>query len=342
MKKNTQILFGLALVACSLPAYGQINKVDEIKKSLDIKTQDTVAWTHGGVLTIGMNEGLLHNWAAGGELASFTVNTLFNGHLDRLYKNDIWSNNLDLSYGLTYNYSTSFKPKKTDDRIDFTSRYCHKIKNNNNLYFTSLFNFKSQFTKGYNYNLEQWDTLSTSKFLAPAYFTIAVGLELRKGDNFTVFYSPIAGRLTLVDKLYTSRSAEGAFGVPYNKTSRYEFGSYFSGRYATKINKNVNYRTRLDLYSNYLAKNTTDSLGNVIKRDNPGNVTILFDNLFSFKFSKHVNMNLGATFIYDHNIPYSKTTINAQGNTVDKNEPVAVLGWLQMKQIFSFGLEYKF
>ena len=320
----------------------QINKVDDVKKSLETTNKDTVAWNYGGFLNIGGNEGFLHNWAAGGELASISVNSIFSGHLDRLNHLDIWSNNLDLTYGLTYNYSTSFIPRKSDDRIDFTSKYGHRVDTNGNFYFTTLFNFKSQFTKGYDYSVPGWDTSSTSRFFSPAYFTLALGMEYREGSDVSFFLSPVAARLTLVDKEYTSRSKVGAFGVDYNKTSQVQLGAYFSGRYLFNISKAVIYKTRVDLYSNYLAKDTKDSVGHVVKKDNPGNVTVLFDNLLSWKISKFFNVTVGALFIYDNSIPYSKTYVNTAGATVTKDDPGKDLGWLQIKQVFSLGLGYKF
>lgn len=340
--KKTIIVAALGIL-CSGKLHAQVNKVDDVKKSLQTTNKDTVAWVYGGVFNIGANEGFLHNWAAGGEVASFTVNGIFSGHIDYLNHRDIWSNNLDMTYGLNYTYSTGFLPHKTDDRIDFTSKYGHKLDTGKDFYLTSLFNFKSQFTKGYDYTLPRWDTTSTSKFLSPAYFTIAEGIEYRKGSDISLFLSPLAGRLTLVDKYYTSQSPQGAFGVPYNKTSFAQLGAYFSGRYVLNINKNTVYKTRLDLYSNYLAKDTKDSTGKVVKKDNPGNISVLFDNLLSWKISKYLNVTLGATFIYDNNIPYSKTYIDkTTGLEVAKDDPGKDLGWLQIKQVFSLGLEYKF
>jgi hypothetical protein len=138
------------------------------------------------------------------------------------------------------------------------------------------------------------------------------------------------------------RTPEGAFGVPYGKTSVFQMGAYFSGRYTYNITKNIVYKTRLDLYANYLAKDTKDSTGLVIKKDNPGNINILFDNLFSWKISKFFNVTLGATLMYDNNIPYNSTYTDNTGAVLEKNEPGAGLGWVQLKQVFTFGIGYKF
>ena len=332
MKKK--LLLIATLIFSVQVTYAQVGKIDDVKKSLETTNKDTIAWVHGGVLDIGANEGFLHNWSAGGELASLSVNGLFSGYLNKLHNQDVWSNNLDLAYGLNYAYSTGFKPHKTDDRIDFTSKYGIKH-DSSNFYFTALFNFKSQFTKGYNYTLPHFDSVSTSKFMSPAYFTTAIGMEYRRGSDISLFLSPIAGRLTLADKFYTSMSNQGAFGVPQYKTSYLQFGAYFSGRYVWNIGKKAIFKTRLDMYSNYLAKDTKDSTGKVIKKDNPGNISFLFDNLLAYKISKFFNITVGATFMYDNNIPYIVTPQN-------KDQPGSNLGWLQLNQTFSLGIEYKF
>lgn len=339
--KRTLLSAAISFV-CLHQTTAQVTKVDEVKKMLETSNKDTVAWTHSGILSIGANGGFLHNWAAGGELGSMLVNGIFSGKLDYLNHHDIWSNSLDMTYGLTYNYSSGFVPRKTDDRIDFTSKYGKLIDTSKNFYFTGLFNFKSQFTRGYDYALPNWDSIATSNFMSPAFFTTALGLEYRKGSDVTFFLSPVAARMIVVDDFYTLRSPEGAFGVPYGKTSVFQLGAYFSGRYTFNINKNMVYKTRLDLYANYLAKDTKDSTGTVIKKDNPGNINVLFDNLFSWKVSRHVNITLGATIMYDNNIPYSKTYIDDAGVEQPKNEPGAGLGWVQLKQVFTFGVGYKF
>lgn len=340
MKKHVLLALTLSLFIINRST-AQIEDVDDVKKSLTACNVDTVAWVHGGLLIIGGNEGFLHNWAAGGELASLTVNGIFSGYVNRLYHKIVWSNNLDLSYGLQYNYSSAFIPRKTDDRIDFTSKYGYRI-TRKDFFLTGLFNFKSQFTKGFDYTIPNWQTIPTSKFMSPAYFTVAAGIEYRKGADLSLFLSPLAGRLTLVNREYTLRLPEGAFGVPNGEKHVLQLGAYFSGRYTTHLTKNLTYKTRVDLYSNYLAKDKKDELGNVVKRDNPGNIDVLFDNLFSWKPAKHFAIALGMTFIYDNDIPYVSTYKDATGTLVPKNDPAKDMGWLQVKQIFSFGLEYKF
>lgn len=335
------------LLLCPLMLSGvagaQLHQTDDVRKSLVVESKDTAAWIRGGVLTVGINQGFLHNWAAGGEVASLTVNAQVSGYLNRIYHKHIWTNNLDMTYGLFYGYSNAFVPKKIDDRIDFTSKYGLQLDKQKHFYLSGLFNFKSQFTKGYDYSVPNWDSFSTSRFLSPGYFTGAVGIDYRRENYLTLFLSPLAARVTVADRYYTSMLPEGMFGIEYNKSSRFELGAYFTGRYQTEINKKLLFKTRVDLYANYLARDKKDSLGNVVKKDNPGNIDILWDNFFSYKLSKFLSLTVAATFIYDNDLPYSNTyTDPTTNNEVKKDEPGEGLGWWQMKQLLAIGLEYRF
>jgi hypothetical protein len=335
------LLLGLAIAGTA--AHAQLSSYDDLsKKNAETKNVDTVAWIYNGALNIGINQGILHNWAAGGELASLTVNGLFNGTLTRYNNRILWTNNLDAAYGLFYAYSNSFVPRKTDDRIDLTSKYGYRMSDSGNFYLTALFNAKTQFTKAYNYDVPEWDTFSTSKFLSPLYLTFAPGIEYRKGSQISVFFSPAAARFTFVDKYYTSRDETGAFGVENGKSMRFELGAYLSARYVKDLSKMVSFRSRLDMYSNYLAKNVKDEQGMVVRKDNPGNIDILWDNFISFKFYKYFSINFGVLAIYDNDVPYNKTYVDANGIQQEKNEPYDALGWWQIKQVMSVGFNYKF
>ncbi len=328
--------FVFCLFAASTNA--QVTKVDDVKKLLSTENKDTVAWVHGGMINVGINQGFIHNWPPGGELASLAVNGVFNGYLVHYCHNWVWSNNLDMNYGLNYVYSNNFVPRKVDDRIDFTSKYGSQMKKNKGLFYTALFNMKSQFTKGFDYSQPRWDTMPTSGLLSPAYLTLAAGIEYRKGTNFTLFLSPIAARATFASATYTKLSPQGAFGIPYGKTSRYEFGAYFTTRYMVELTKMMTFNTRLDLYSNYLAKDSKDNNGNP-KKDNPGNIQVLWDNLITWKATKWLGLTIGCTVAYSNDNPYSKTVGTT---TTDKNQPGAGLGWVQFKEAFTLGLVRKF
>ena len=334
----------LAIAVCFLVSavHAQVNKCDDVKKLLSTENKDTVAWVHGGMMNVGINQGFIHNWSSGGELASLAVNSIFNGYLVHYNHNVVWSNNLDMNYGLNYVYSNNFIPRKVDDRIDFTSKYGSGVKGEKSLFYTALFNMKSQFTKGFDYSLPDWKAKPTSGLLAPAYLTLAIGMEYRRGTSLSLFLSPIAARATYASAQYTRLSPQGAFGIPYGKTSRYQFGAYFTGRYMAELTPTMTFNTRVDLYSNYLAKDTKDSIGAIIKKDNPGNIQVLWDNLLTWKANKWLGLTIGCAVAYNNDNPYSSTYKDAAGNKVEKKQPGESLGWVQFKQAFTLGLVYKF
>jgi len=342
MKKT--IFSVLAIIFGISQTHAQLGETDKIKKSLAFENKDTVAWVHSGVARIGLNQGYLHNWAAGGEVVSLAVDGLFSGNITRLYHDKVWSNTLEASYSLFYAYSNHFVPRKVDDRLDFTSKYGQKLKYSKDLYFTGLVNFKTQFNKGYDYTVPDFQNNPTSDFLSPGYLTAAIGMEYRRGSDLSLFFSPFALRLTMVDKFYTLRNPAGAYGVPYGKSSRLELGAFFSGRWEKDLTPIIKYKTRLDLYANYLAKNRYDSTGTIlVKADNPGNIDIFWDNLVSVKLGKYFNLNFALTAIYDNDQPYQSTYPDPVTSLpVDKDEPGTGLGWWQIKEVMSLGFAYKF
>lgn len=303
------------LVLLGLNSQAQRDKEsDDLQKNLKptVKAENE-GWTKAGILNIGLNQAMLENWAAGGERMSMSINGQFNGSATRTKGNTMWNNTLDLYYGLNYISSNDFVPRKLDDRIDFSSRYGWQPRKwtaaKNNLkkftYLTGLFRFQSQFTPGYNYGVNGWELNPISEFMSPAYFTLALGAEYKPSDKFSVFYSPFAARLTTVKSKYTRFGP--AFGVKQGETTRFELGSYLTARYMTNITSNILYTTRLDLYSNYLAKSYTDAFGP--HPDSPGNVDVLWDNFFAIKISKFIGAGLGFTMIYDNDVPGQKTKV---------------------------------
>lgn len=343
MSKTLRLIALGALLTIVHPVRAQLAATDAVKTSLAADYKDTVAWMRSGTASLGINQGFLHNWAAGGELASLTVNAIFSGATNRYYHRHLWTNNLDLFYSLYYAYSDGFLPRKTDDRIDFTSKYGYLLNEKGTLYLAGLFNFKSQFSPGYDYSLPEYDTFPTSRFFAPAYFTGALGGEWRPTPRVSLFLSPAATRVTVVDRQFTTRLPEGAFGVPFGERSRTELGAYFTGRYSTNPEKKTVYKARLDLYSNYLAKDRFAPDGaTVVKKDDPGNIDWLMDHIVSTRLNKYLAITIAATLIYDNDQPYLPAPGTTQGPGEPRPEPGTGLGWWQVKQVATVGLQYKF
>src|ERR1035438_9581734 len=88
------------LLAFSINAAAQVSKTEDLKNALKTENKDTIAWIHNGIFSLGVNEGFVHNWSAGGEVASLVVNGIFRGNLTYLNHGSIWTNDIELAYGL--------------------------------------------------------------------------------------------------------------------------------------------------------------------------------------------------------------------------------------------------
>ena len=252
MKKITWSVFLCLSFIYSSQIFAQDQTVKELKeagsKTIAKDPKDTTVkiWKTGGLLSVNVNQGALSNWAAGGDKSSLSVASLVS--LYAFYKKDkhVWDNTLGLAYGLVN--TTSLGTRKADDRIDLLSRYGYQI-SKNHWYAGMLFNFRTQFAKGYNYT-DANKKIMTSDFFAPAYIVVSPNISYQPSDNFSVSLSPATARWVIVSN--DSLSSLGAFGVDPGKKIRTEFGAFGSVNYKAKISKNASYQGRLDLFSNYL------------------------------------------------------------------------------------------
>jgi Protein of unknown function (DUF3078) len=281
----------------------------EIKKVKDPNDTIPKTWKTGGLYSLTINQGALSNWAAGGDKSSLAVTSFLN--LFAFYKNgkNAWDNNLDVAYGFVN--TTSLGSRKADDRIDLLSKYGYEVAKK--WYASALFNFRSQFTKGYSYPADGPKVL-TSDFLAPAYILLALGMDYKPNDNFSLFISPITSRWVLVNN--DSLSAQGAFGVEPGKKSKNEIGAYVSANYKADISPNATFKSRLDLFSNY--------------RSNPQNIDLFMTNILAVKVWKFISVNISVDVIYDDDTK----SIDKDGNEAGPK--------VQLKELMGIGFSYKF
>ncbi|MDP4149545.1 MAG: DUF3078 domain-containing protein [Bacteroidota bacterium] len=292
------------------------NPVQDLKKAAsgvtvtkDPKDTTRQTWKTGGLYNLTFNQAALSNWAAGGDNSAISLSTLLNMYAFYLDGKRSWDNTLTLAYGLTR--TTSLGTRKADDRIDLVSKYGYDL--GKKWYLTTLFNFRSQFAKGYNYPKTGPNVL-TSDFLAPAYLLLSLGMDYKPNDHFSFFISPATIREVIVNN--DSLAAQAAFGVDSGKKSRFEFGAYASINYSTSLSKTASYATKLDLFSNYL--------------HNPQDVSLYMTNILNVKATEAISMNLSVTLVYDNDIKAVKSDGTHGGAA------------LQFQEILGIGLAFKF
>ncbi|MBP7850318.1 MAG: DUF3078 domain-containing protein [Lentimicrobiaceae bacterium] len=262
-------------------------------------------WATGGNFGLNFTQVSLSNWAAGGE-NSLATNTFVNLFANYKKGKGAWDNTLNLAYGLLKQGETEVR--KSDDKIDFASKYGYSA--GKKWYYSGLVSFKSQFTEGFKYPN---DSVAISRFLAPGYILLSAGMDYKPSDNFSVYLSPLTGKITLVtdDVL----SAQGAYGVEPGDKSRSEFGGYFKMMLKHALMENIDLATKLDLFSNYM--------------DNPQNVDVNWEVMVVMKVNKYISANLSTHLIYDDDIMIKQDDGSAGPRT-------------QFKEVFGVGLTYKF
>lgn len=316
MKKLLLLLSLLPLAASA--------QTTEAEAKLVSQSIDTLqGWKKGGVINIGMAQTTLNNWAAGGN-NSLAINALLSTFAGYKKGDIAWDNTLDLGYGLL-KQGKSNPTVKTDDKIDFSSKFGRKT--SKNWYVAGLINFKTQFAPGY--QLPN-DSLKISNFLAPAYLLGAIGLNY-KPNGIDLFIAPLTAKMTFVNDQRLANA--GAFGVEKAETDtsgnilqkgkrmRTELGGYIRFQYKKEVIKNVLLQTRLEMFSNYLK--------------NPQNVDINWETLLSLKLNKYISTIISANLIYDDDI---KIPIDANKDGIpEKSGPRT-----QFKEVLSVGFSYKF
>ncbi len=251
------------------------------------------------------------------------VNGLFSGFANYKMGKSVWDNSLDLGYGLIkQGKDEAFR--KTDDKIDFLSKYGQEAFKN--FYYSALMNFKTQMTSGYNYP-------DDTRKISGSFFTcipdlLALGLDYKPNAYFSAFIAPVTEKFTIVtDK---QLSDQGAFGVSPGKTSRSEFGGYLRAIYS----KN-DFKSRIS--EKCLIHNKNRPLSQTML-DNPQNIDVSWESLIAMKVNKYISVNFNTHLIYDDNIavPFDKN----DNGTIETGE--ASRSKLQFKEIFGVGLSYKF
>lgn len=265
----------------------------------------TKAWKFEGLTAINFSQVSLINWSAGGD-NSYAFNGLVNLSLNYSKEKNDWANVLDIGYGIQKQGNQDYR--KTDDHIDFLSKYGRKI--SKTLFISAMLNFKTQMSDGKRYDP---DTAIISRLFAPAYLQAALGIEYKPNKKFYAVLSPIAGKLTMV--LDDTLSAHGSFGVDPGSKTRMELGGSATLGVKTEIMKNVTFGSSFGLFTNYL--------------ENTQNIDVDWKVLINMKINDYLSANINTHLIYDDDIAYMD----------EKGEHGARV---QFKEVFGVGLTYKF
>lgn len=271
------------------------------------ETKDTTYWKKGGLASLSFSQVSFSNWVAGGKNSVSGVG-IFNYFANYQKARINWENTLKTGYGLLKEGSNEVV--KSEDKLELNSKLGVKS-HNAKIFYSSFANFLTQFADGYKYPDK---TKKISGLFAPAYLSLATGIDYKPTDKFSLFFSPVSGKFTFVtDKVL---SAEGAFGVDKGKKARAELGATLKSELKASLAKNVSVVSSVTLFSNYF--------------HNPEKIDVNWDLLLNLKVNEYISANFISNMIWDDDI---LITVDDKGTKAKR---------VQWKQLFGVGLSYKF
>ena len=310
-------------------------------------------WTCSGVVGLNASATGLVNWAAGG---NNNVTGVAFGKVRLVYNenNLSWESNLNLEYGLSYIDQKNDAFQKSSDVIDFNTKLGWQF--HKSWYLTASAGFKSQFAFGRAYDGTDAPDPIISKFLSPSYTDISVGIDWKPNSIFSLYLSPVAGKITtayvgdaveaanpglreqMQEKYATwmyskEENTDGTYDKIY-KNAKAELGLSFKGgiNYTYKDLKII---TTVGLFTPYAWDKTEmkDASGKFIGyRDNNrrfGNFDVDWDAAISYQFLKCLNVTLSTSLKYYNGVKIA----DKEGYMAER---------VQFKGILGLGVGYSF
>ena len=273
-------------------------------------------WKLESIFSLNVTQSSFTNWSAGGR-NNISGLGFINASAD-YSKNQIkWANQLSTGLGGIQYFDEGLQ--KTDDVLDIQSTFSYGLKDP--WYLSLMGGFRTQYLNGFT---SPEDSMRSSTFMAPGYVTVSLGIEYIPNDNLKIMLSPLAGKFTFVQD--ETLANQGAFGVEpaeYNSMGeivtkgenfRAELGAYFRFSYKKELFKNINLKSRLELFSNYI--------------ENPQNIDVNGELILDFKINKWFSANIQLNLIYDDDIDIEDRDGNVGPRT-------------QFKQVLGIGIAYR-
>lgn len=247
------------------------------------------------------------NWYKGGE-SNHSILGQINLEADYAKNHTTFDNKLELKLG--YYNTSQVNGKNTfrtnEDLIRFTSKY--GLKAFDNWYYSAQF-------QGYTQFAPVWDTKVTtklkSKFMAPAYGNLSVGMDFKpkfkkKGITLSVLLSPLSYncKYSSVDSIATT------FGIYAGKKFKSSFGSRFETNLKWTFLEDFTWTNKTQFYTTYES------------------TEINFENTIDYRLSKYLSLQFFCHYRFDDSVQRKK---DKDGN---------LMGYGQFKEFLTLNFNY--
>ena len=346
MKKSVVLLCAIALCSAQMLSAQELTEAQKAAIAAAAAAVDApeVAqeevkpdyWTESLKTNIKYGQTSLTNWAAGGD-NTVTLQAFVDGNAN--YKKDdlFWNNRLQLDYGFVY---ASSKPilQKSDDRIYLESKLGYKNAEMKNIYFSANYDFKSQFTTGYDYltpavpdgyasleDLKRKDKISLWKdarkvksgFLAPAYTNLALGIDFKPYNWLSVNLAPLTGGVVIVRNEDLRKNYGMELKRPYRDEEKMSqatleqfqadmasgdpslIGQYYkSSRF--EFGTQLKADAAINVNDNFKYSSQLVLFSNYL--DRAQDIRVNWDNRFDWKLAKYFSLTFTTNMIYDDKV----------------------------------------
>lgn len=331
MKKGFLLLL-IGALTCSL-VNAQVDEKTAADEALKTKVKSAEVdsakhWKFTGMVGLNASQTALFNWAAGGDN---NITGFLYANMTLSFKKNkwTWDSNLDTELGETF--SSALKPqwRKANDKINFTTKGGFQM--HPKFYLTLLGSFRSQYRPGYNYlNDEEGNKELISKWISPSYTDLALGIEYRPNDIFTVGVFPLAGRMTTCKE----ESLRPNYGLSQREDGTYKpvmlnMGLRINGGINYTLVKNLKIISTVTLFTPYTAR-----LHDKVNGQPFGNFDVDWDFAISYSFLKVLNVSLMTSLKY-----YDKVMIDGPAW---RNYSEGPRSRVQFKEVIGLGIGYSF